>query len=66
MELLPHSAFIGLEGFYKLNLLKYCMTITALQAATISVTMATEKNFGDQNSEESRQLATNRLKEKLI
>ena len=45
MELLPHSAFIGLEGFYKLNLLKYCMTITALQAATISVTMATEKKF---------------------
>ena len=38
----------------------------ALQAATILVAMANEKNFGDQNSGESRQLATNRIKEKLI
>ena len=28
--------------------------------------MASEKNFGDQNSGKSRQLATNKLKEKLI
>ena len=40
--------------------------ITALQAATILVAMASEKNCGDQNSGKSRQLATNRLKEKLI
>ena len=39
---------------------------SALQAATILVAMASVKNFGDQNSGESRQLATNRLKEKLI
>ena len=36
---------------------------TALQAATILVQV--EKIFGDQNSGESRQLATNRMKEKL-
>ena len=40
--------------------------ITALQAATILVAMASEKNCDDQNSGESRQLATNGLKEKLI
>ena len=40
--------------------------ITALQAATILVAMASEKNCGDQNSGKSHQLATNRLKEKLI
>ena len=39
---------------------------SALQAATVLVAMASEKNFGGQNSGESRQLATNRLKEKLI
>ena len=39
---------------------------SALQAATILVAMASEKKFGDQNSGESRQLATNRLKKKLI
>ena len=38
---------------------------SVLQAATILVAMASEKNFGDQNSGEIRQLATNRLKEKL-
>ena len=40
---------------------------SALHAATILVAMASEKKkFGDQNAGESRQLATNRLKEKLI
>ena len=39
--------------------------ITALQAATILVAMASGKNFCDQNNGESRQLATNRIKEKL-
>ena len=38
----------------------------ALQAATILVAMASEKNFGNQNSGESRQLATNRSEEKLL
>ena len=38
---------------------------SVLQAATILVAMASEKNFGDQNSGEIRQLATNRFKEKL-
>ena len=41
-------------------------SIPALQAVTILVAMAREKNFGDQNSGESHQLATSRLKEKLI
>ena len=39
--------------------------LTALQAATILVAMVSGKNFGDQNSGESRQLATNRLTEKI-
>ena len=38
---------------------------SVLQAATILVAMASEKHFGDQNSGESHQLATNRLKKKL-
>jgi len=41
----------------------YCFT--ALQAATMLVAMASEKIFGDENSGESRQLATYRFKEKL-
>ena len=43
-----------------------CYTVPALQAATILVAIASEKKFRDQNSGESRRLATLRLKEKLI
>ena len=58
----PSENFISL---FNKDPLQACRFSLALQAATILVAMASEKIFGDQNFDESRQLATDRLWKKL-